>query len=189
MRKVRRSVWVGGPKPPTTYTTSLGNQVQVSSEGPPSQVDLLLSFNVHNKPVYRRQPVVKTALDMEQDEEQEDDAVPLPSTQEAEDIARKLKSLTMTTPLEDDKELQLLFDTLPESLRNPIIAYLNTARDHQLVEIVIDVGRPPVLWFQDDKSVAAQRDVEEKDMNGALEALLAGSFSCSSLPCLATNIV
>jgi len=68
--------------------------------------------------------------------------------------------------------LSLLLATLPASLRDPIIAFLKSNDDRQLVEVVIDTGRPPVLWFQDDTNVPAQREVEEVDLESCLGALL-----------------
>ena len=42
------------------------------------------------------------------------------------------------------------------------------------MEIVVDVGRPPTLWFLDDDSVQAEQDVTPSDLEVCLNTLLAG---------------
>ena len=48
------------------------------------------------------------------------------------------------------------------------------------MEIVVDVGRPPVLWFANDESVPANQEVLELDMEQCLTTLLAGDKKFTS---------
>jgi hypothetical protein len=181
----KRSTWVGGPGQALYKTTALGNEFRVDVEGPPPRIDLVFSLNADNLPIYRRQPGADKpsagATDAEHGEETAAATLALTSKEESE-LARKLKALSVNKPLEEDKELLLLFDTLPANLKDPIVNYLKTERGRQLVEVVIDTGRPPVLWFQDDTSVPAQREVEQEDLQSCLDALLAGTCNVGAHP-------
>jgi hypothetical protein len=164
---------VGGPGQVLYKTSSLGNELRVDVDGPPPRIDLLFSLNSDNVPIYKRQPTDKT---VSSSDDESDAAAPVMTSKEEAELARKLKAMTVNKPLEEDKELLLLFDTLPANLKDPIVSYLKVERGRQLVEVVIDTGRPPVLWFQDDTSVPAQREVEPEDLLSCLDALLAGTF-------------
>jgi hypothetical protein len=155
----------------------LGNVFQVTTEGPPPRIDLLFSLNEDNVPIYKRRPEDKKASTASDDDEDDKMAAAsgAPTPKEEAELAQKLKALSVNKPLADDKELQLLFDTLPASLRDPIVSFVSTERNRQLVEVVIDTGRPPVLWFQDDTSVPAQREVEVADLQVCLDALMTGT--------------
>jgi len=168
---------VGGPGQVLYKTSSLGNELRVDVDGPPPRIDLLFSLNSDNVPIYKRQPTTDKTVSSSDDES--DAAVPAMTSKEEAELARKLKAMTVNKPLEEDKELLLLFDTLPANLKDPIVSYLQAERGRQLVEVVIDTGRPPVLWFQDDTSVPAQREVEPEDLQSCLDALLAGTFPCT----------
>jgi len=144
---------------------SPGPHNQHQSSQRPLHIDLLFSVNKKdNTPVYTLQTSTSSQASGGNKSGKQ--------TEADEGLARKLKGLTVTRTLEEDVELSLLLATLPASLRDPIIAFLKSNDDRQLVEVVIDTGRPPVLWFQDDTNVPAQREVEEVDLESCLGALL-----------------
>lgn len=168
---------MGGPGQVLYKTSTLGNEFRVDVDGPPPRIDLLFSLNADNVPIYKRQPTTDKTVTSSDDES--DAALPVMTSKEEAELARKLKAMTVNKPLEEDRELLLLFDTLPANLKDPIVSYLKAERGRQLVEVVIDTGRPPVLWFQDDTSVPAQREVEPEDLQSCLDALLAGTSPCT----------
>lgn len=169
---------MGGPGQVLYKTSTLGNEFRVDVDGPPPRIDLLFSLNADNVPIYKRQPTTDKTVTSSDDES--DAALPVMTSKEEAELARKLKAMTVNKPLEEDRELLLLFDTLPANLKDPIVSYLKAERGRQLVEVVIDTGRPPVLWFQDDTSVPAQREVEPEDLQSCLDALLAGGKEFTS---------
>eukprot|EP01104_Vermistella_antarctica_P006387 TRINITY_DN1708_c0_g1_i8.p1 TRINITY_DN1708_c0_g1~~TRINITY_DN1708_c0_g1_i8.p1 ORF type:complete len:502 (+),score=37.92 TRINITY_DN1708_c0_g1_i8:135-1640(+) len=94
-----------------------------------------------------------------------------------------------------DTELLTLLETLPDRLKVPIMTFLlhdykerllrvcpdvgaaggsaQTLARRLLVEVTVDEGAPPVLWFSDDSSEVAQTDVIGEDIAQCLEVLCA----------------
>ncbi|KAL6062201.1 PFAM ATPase associated with various cellular activities (AAA), variant 2 [Balamuthia mandrillaris] len=152
--RAAQSVWR-----PKRVLTPLQNVLDVDS--PPRNVALRLSFNVTEEDqTCEATYTLLTAADKE-----------TTSTS----TARKAKAgLYEPVPLIEDTELIILLDTLPDTLRQPIWDFLSGETERQLVEILVDVGRPPTLWFLNDTSVRAQQDVTPEHLGQCLEALLDG---------------
>eukprot|EP01128_Nolandella_sp_AFSM9_P000349 TRINITY_DN10512_c0_g1_i1.p1 TRINITY_DN10512_c0_g1~~TRINITY_DN10512_c0_g1_i1.p1 ORF type:complete len:425 (+),score=79.24 TRINITY_DN10512_c0_g1_i1:109-1275(+) len=60
---------------------------------------------------------------------------------------------------------------MPQNLSDPIKAFLATD-PRTLIEIVVDVGKEPVLWFTDDSNTKANAEVTEADLTICLDSLI-----------------
>lgn len=115
----------------------------------PKNVDLILTFDKKDMPVYTE---LKTSV------------TPL---------------IIKPEVLQYDNDMLLLLQALPENLKQPIWGFLSTD-PRQLVEVVVDLGRPPVLWFSDGTNIQAQTEITETDIAVCLGALLNGEKQWTS---------